>query len=63
MDSHEVLCTERWNQLRNTLTDLQKSVDGTKKKMDNSLGRLPVGVIATLSGVCGWLADRAFPFH
>ena len=60
MDSHEAVCTERWNQQRLALGILQKSFDAMAK---NTLGRVPAGLIACLTGLVGWLAARAFPIH
>lgn len=57
MDAHEVLCTERWNQGRIATAMLQKSVDGL---VANSLDRLPAGIIAGLTALVGFLAERAF---
>lgn len=56
MDAHEVLCTERWNQLR-------KSVDELAQKLNRTVGYVPASLIAALMGICGYLADRAFPLH
>jgi len=60
IDTHEVLCTERWNQLRVAMGMVQKSVDTMSR---NTLGRIPAGIIAGLTGLVGWLAARAFPLH
>jgi hypothetical protein len=56
MDSHEVLCTERWGQLRAAVAEV-------KAKVDKSIGYIPAALIAALTGICGFLADRAFPLH
>lgn len=65
LNTHEVLCTERWGQQRaalETLTvsvaRLQNSFDGVSNKF---LSPVAVGLIAGLMGLCGWLAARAFP--
>jgi len=63
ISSHEALCTERWNQKRLALESLQAAVDDLSKSMDTHIQRVPAGVIATLTGLCGWLAARAFPIH
>ena len=63
LDSHETLCTERWLQQRAAVLELKACVDAITKKLDNSMGRVPVGVIAGLTGLVGWLAARAFPVH
>ena len=60
IDTHEVLCTERWNQSRIAIATLQASLDSMSKNM---LGRIPAGIIACLTGLVGWLAARAFPLH
>ena len=63
LDAHEVLCTERWYQQRMAVAEVKSSVDAITKKLDNSMGRVPVGLIAGLTGLVGWLAARAFPLH
>jgi len=60
IDSHEVLCTERWNQQRVALALVQATLDVMNK---STLGRIPAGIIATLTAIVGWLAARAFPLH
>jgi len=60
MDAHDVLCTERWNQQRKAMEMLQRSLDQMSRNM---LGRIPAGIIAVLSGLVGWLSQRAFPIH
>ena len=60
VDTHEVLCTERWNQQRIAMALVQNSLDTMAK---NTVGRVAAGIIACLTGLCGFLADRAFPFH
>jgi hypothetical protein len=60
IDTHEVLCTERWNQQRIAVAVMQKTLDTMAK---NTLGRVPAGLIAGLTGMVGWLAARAFPIH
>ena len=60
IETHEVLCTERWNQQRIALGMMQKTLDVMSR---NTLGRMPAGIIAALTGIVGWLAARAFPIH
>lgn len=60
VDTHETLCTERWNQQRLAMSMLQRSLDQITR---NTLGRVPAGIIACLTGLVGWLAARAFPIH
>lgn len=60
IDTHEVLCTERWIQQRAAVITVQNTLDAMTKNM---LGRVPAGIIACLTGLVGWLAARAFPIH
>ena len=62
-NSHEALCEERWQQQKIGMILVQKTVDEIKKGMENSIGRMPAGIIAALTGLVGWLAARAFPLH
>lgn len=60
IETHETLCTERWNQSRVALGVLQSTLDTMAR---NTLGRVPASIIAALTGLVGWLAARAFPIH
>lgn len=60
INTHETLCTERWNQQRVALAMVQKTLDVMSR---TALGRIPAGIIATLTAIVGWLAARAFPLH
>ena len=60
IETHETLCTERWNQSRIALGVLQSTLDTMAR---NTLGRIPAGIIAALMGAVGWLSARAFPLH
>jgi hypothetical protein len=61
--SHEVLCAERWNQARDAMQDLSKTIDELRKQINSYVPPLPGAAIAGLMGMCGWLAARAFPMH
>ncbi len=60
MDTHETLCTERWNQQRLAVGAVQTTLDAMEKNM---LGRFPAAAIACLTGLVGFLGARAFPIH
>jgi hypothetical protein len=60
LDTHETLCTERWNQQRVSIVEMQKSLDAMNKRM---VGNIPASIIAILMGAVGFLAARAFPLH
>ncbi len=60
LDTHETLCTERWNQQRLALAGVQKALEDINR---STLGRLPASIIAVLTGLVGWLSARAFPMH
>ena len=63
LSSHETLCTERWNQQRQALENLVSTVSGLQRSLDRTIPKLPAAVIAGLTGLVGYLADRAFPIH
>lgn len=60
-ETHEVLCTERWEQQRTAMVLVQHTIDSIKKSLDTSIGKLPAGIIGVLMGLVGWFAARAFP--
>ncbi len=62
-ETHEILCTERWEQQRTAMVLVQHTIDGIKKNLDTSIGKIPAGIITGLTGVVGWLIARAFPTH
>lgn len=61
--SHEELCTERWNQSRESGARVEIALAVLQKAMDEKIGKMPATLIAGLTGLVGWLAARAFPFH
>lgn len=63
IDSHEKLCTERWTSQREAMARVEKAMAEIKICVDDKIGKLPAGIIAALSGLCGYLAARAFPIH
>lgn len=63
IDSHEKLCTERWQSQREAMVRVEKTMGEIKTCVDDKIGKLPAGIIAALTGVCGYLAARAFPIH
>jgi hypothetical protein len=62
-ESHERLCTERWDQQKLSMALVQKTLGEIKDSMNATIGRFPASIIAGLAGLVGWLAARAFPLH
>lgn len=63
IESHEKFCTERWKHQSEGMVRLENAIGGIQKAVDDRIGKLPAGIIAALTGVCGYLAARAFPIH
>jgi hypothetical protein len=63
IESHEKLCTERWNQSRAAQDRVEGALKSLQDAMNDRIGKLPASVIAILMGICGFLAARAFPTH
>lgn len=63
IQSHEQLCTERWDQSRLAMERLEVCVEKVQKAMDERIGKIPASIIAALTGLVGFLAARAFPLH
>ena len=61
VQSHEVLCTERWGQQRDTMARVEHTLADIQIGISRRIGMVPAGTIAGLVGLCGWLAARAFP--
>ena len=56
--AHEALCNERWNNQNATMVRVEKTMAEVKVAFEDKIGRLPAGVIAGLTGLCGFLAAR-----
>ena len=61
--SHEILCNERWQQQALAMQRVEDAVKAVTAALNDKIGQLPAGIIATLSGLVGYLGARAFPFH
>ena len=62
-EAHENLCTERWEHQKEAMARVETALGQVKACVEDKIGRLPAGLIAGLTGICGYLAARAFPLH
>lgn len=63
IESHERVCTERWEQARLAGNRVEAAMGKLQDAMDERIGKVPAGIIAGLTGLVGFLAARAFPLH
>lgn len=60
---HETLCEERWKNQLLSMGRMETSMAAIQVAMNDRIGRTPAVIIATLTGLVGFLAARAFPLH
>lgn len=61
--AHEEVCTERWRSQGEAMIRIEHTMEAVNAAISDKIGKLPSGIIAALSGLCGYLAARAFPIH
>lgn len=63
MTSHERLCTERWDQQRQTSARIETALSEIRGSVNKRVGQLPASIISILMGLIGFLAAKAWPTH
>lgn len=58
ISTHEILCTERWEQSRAALARVEAQLTKLSDAMNNRVAWIPASIIMLLMGAVGWLVHR-----